>query len=387
MKVTVVTSSRADWASTGMVVKALGADPAFEVSLYAGAASGEALNALMDAVKQDGAAVKQFITRSMDLTADDPVNVSHAAAQALGMAGEVYHALSPDLVVLPGDRFEIVPCAISAALAAIPIAHLAGGDVTLGSQDNQYRDAISGLAKLHFTTNGTAQGRLLNRFGKNARNVFWTGSPSIDRLKQTVLPSFHEMSVPNMPDWCPQSYVIVNWQPETAADWPNEGLSAIIEALMALNVERVLFIGANPDVGYINADKIVRTQSAGYPGWVVKQSLPPRTYLALLKHARCLVGNSSSGIYEAPYLGTPVINVGDRQKGRAELVDEYIINVRGDPKEIKPALDCVINVGLRKTTPPVVFGEGDACTKIVRAIKETFGLSTEGDKVYAGAIV
>ncbi len=349
-----------------MVAAALYREPLFAVSILAIAANGNALDALAKAMREDRIVPRRAM--SLDLTSDDALNVGIAAGTATQRAAEALHALGPDLVILPGDRWEMASIATGAALAGIPIAHLGGGDRTLGSLDDKWRNVITQLATIHFATNEDALKRLRgNRLGNAGRllsaNV---GSPSIDRLRTTEFWSREQLAT-LFGHVCDDPFVLVNWQPETASPNPNSGLDAILKAMGTARVPRAVFVGQNPDVGSMHAAEEIGIELCG-PGrnWKVYDSLSPKVYLSLLKHCSCLLGNSSSGIYEAPYLGTAVINVGDRQTGR--LRGGGIVQCRSDHARIEDALRTVQS----SPTPGIgwdIYGDGHACEKIVDILK------------------
>ncbi len=360
MKITVVTSSRADWNSTGMVVRALLADPAFDVSLMAITASGAALEALTKAVVEDGLNWERGVVHSLDLTLDDGVNLAAAAGDACRFAGEALYRLRPDWVFLPGDRWEIASVAFATSLSSIPIAHLAGGDVTEGSMDDKFRDAITAVASLHFTTNARAHDRLKQNWVRGS--VHLVGSPSVDRIMQMKLLSEialrKEIGVAGSdPD---RPLIVVNWQPETMSDDPNKGLCTIIDALPG--DATVIFTSVNDDVGAEEARSIIDFRRFSM------RMFPPTVYLSLLSHCDVLIGNSSSGIFEAPYLGTMVVNVGNRQRGRA--VWGGVEHVQADVSDIRWAINKALERRLMPPLPAYYYGDGHACEKIVKVLKE-----------------
>lgn len=379
MKITVVTSSRADWASTGMVVKALRAEPTFDVSVLAIAASGPALKALGWAMQEDGIR-DDFVIHSCDLTKDDGVNLAAAYGDAARFAGEALWRLNPDWVVLPGDRWEMLSCASAAVLAGIPIAHLAGGDETQGSMDDKFRNAITAMATLHFATNYRAFYRLLSGLGVNGLNVHPVGSPAIDRIKATKLLKWNE-TVQGLPDKRPR--IVVNWQPETMSPHPNAGLHAILDALP--KDATVVFCTVNDDASSEEARQIIASKTGQIP-----RSFTPRVYLSLLANCDLLIGNSSSGIYEAPSFGVPVINVGDRQTGRSQWTSNRnwssIKNCPADVVEIRAWVDRMLAVGKFEGADEVVYGDGHACEKIVEVFRQIATGGEHGQSAAAAAV-
>ena len=213
----------------------------------------------------------------------------------------VFYRESPDLVLVLGDRREIMMTVLSAHLQRIPIAHIAGGDVTEGSYDDAMRDAISRMASIHFVTSTSAMARLTHM---GYHNIHLVGNPAIDYIK-------------NMP-WkkerpYPKPYVVVSYQPETLTG--EDHLDEIIASLPAGKL--AVFIMPNPDRG----SEEIREQITAYCSnhtlhAVSHEALPHAEFLNLIYHCDEFIGNSSSMLYEAPELGVKIRMVGKRQRGR-----------------------------------------------------------------------
>jgi len=345
-KLTLVTTSRADWNAVGMLARAakLGTGwPDVQLSIVAITASPDAHQALMMAIAEDN--LRADIAKCCDLRRDEPPNLGCAAGKALSLAAEAVHVISPDWALVAGDRWEMLSAATAVRLAGVSLAHLGGGDETLGSYDDRLRMAITSLADAHFVTNRQAHQRL--RFDLKLNRVFHTGSPAIDRLHQhqdrTVLPE--------------RPFILVNWQPETTADDPNLGLATILAALKHFPSHQVLSVGPNDDIGSDEARKMLL---------LTAQSLRPSHYLTLLKHCAVMVGNSSSGIIEAPYFGTPVVCVGQRQLGRMRWQNVIEVPV-GSVDILVSAIKS--QIGRRYEVGQSPYGNGDACDQIKEAFE------------------
>jgi UDP-hydrolysing UDP-N-acetyl-D-glucosamine 2-epimerase len=219
--------------------------------------------------------------------------------EALRVSMQAFADDRPDYVLLLGDRFEILATAFAAHLHRIPIAHIAGGDVTEGSYDDAMRDCISRLATLHFSTSMPSHQRLLAMGYANAHLV---GNPGLDYILHG--------------DWKKPRpyagrYVVVSYQPETQ-DGTNE-----IEALLAsLPDWRPIFLLPNPDRGSDAIEQRVLDYCAAHPGANAYRELPHDDFLNLLVHCDEFIGNSSAIFYEAPALGVKTRLIGKRQNGR-----------------------------------------------------------------------
>lgn len=198
-----------------------------------------------------------------------------------------------DVVLLLGDRYEILAAALAATVAKVPIAHIHGGEASFGSFDNQIRDAITKLAHIHFVAAHEFKLRLVEGLGEGADRVHVVGAPGLDNLV-------------NLPPRKPEKYFVCTYHPATLSD--DTGLPALLEALKQFPGYNAIWTGANNDPG---SDRI-RSALSGHD----VRSLGPREYVALCRNAAAVVGNSSSGIIEAPTLEVPTVNVGPRQDGR-----------------------------------------------------------------------
>ena len=208
--------------------------------------------------------------------------------------------LSPyGLIVVFGDRHEILRSVIAAHLQRIPIAHIAGGDVTEGSYDDAMRDCISRMASIHFVTSTSAMARLTHM---GCRNIHLVGNPSVDVIKKM---EWRERPYP-------ERYIVINYQPETLADDP---VKALRDALPDIPMDKKrVYVRPNPDRGSDAVNKLI--DDMALPEDVIIESVPHQDYLTLLKYCDELIGNSSSLLYEAPELGIQTRMIGNRQKGR-----------------------------------------------------------------------
>lgn len=206
-------------------------------------------------------------------------------AEAFDIAARAFEAERPDMILVLGDRFEILAVTIAAHLLRIPIAHIGGGDVTKGSYDDAMRDCISRMAALNFCTSDMAAARLIDM---DYGNVYMVGNPGVDYIRHADWKRERPIEVP---------YVVVSYQPETIDDTVD--LEAV---LAAIDGRRAVWITPNPDRG---SERI----PAG-------RTYPHAEFLNLLAHCEEFIGNSSAMLYEAPELGVKCRMIGKRQQGR-----------------------------------------------------------------------
>ncbi len=219
---------------------------------------------------------------------------------AFATVAECLEAERPDLMLILGDRFEILAAATAAHLLRVPIAHIGGGDVTEGSYDDAMRDSISRMASIHFVTSTSAMARLSHM---GYRNVHLVGNPGIDCIRNAAWKRERPIAEP---------YVVVNYQAETI-----DGTVDIHKLNEAVGNNRAVYIMPNPDAGNDRIREYIagmcRTSGCGFS---YHEYLPHDEYLNLIAHCDELIGNSSSMLYEAPELGVKTRMIGKRQKGR-----------------------------------------------------------------------
>ena len=267
--------------------------------------------------------------------------------------------IKPDLVMIHGDRMEPLACAIVCCLNNIKIAHFEGGELS-GTIDEIFRHAISKLCNIHFVTNSIAKKRLL-QLGELKDSVFITGSPDVDLILSKKLPSLSD--VKKRYDINFSSFALAIFHPVTT-DINNLRLYIInfISALK-LSKDNIILIYPNNDLGsdiIINKYKKIKNKNI-----LVFPSLRFEYYLTLLKNCKYIIGNSSSGIMEAPYYGTRTINIGNRQKNRANI--SSIINCGYKCSEI---IKCIKKyVPHKKIKKTFFFGNGNSQKKILNILK------------------
>jgi len=356
MNALVITTSRADWNALGMVAKAMAERNVAIVvwSTLAGTSHESDLT-----IARDG--FHAITATGMEAPAGLNDLFEHDAKGAFFWLPRAVDAMQPDLAILLGDRRETLLAAICVAAKGIPIAHLAGGDVSGGSSDEGWRHAITKIAHLHFPTHREAADRII-RMGEDPHRVHMLGSPSVDRILSTaVLSKEAALAAVGLTDQA--GFILANWQPETPTD--GDGLPALLEALDRINMP-VVFAGANADPGGEEANDLIRIWCASRPNRIWRKNIEPTVYLSLMKHAVCLVGNSSSGFYEAPTFGTPVVNIGHRQDGR--LLPKCVLSV---PDPDADTIDKFI-FGCERATgrrfPQCLYGDGHAAERIADKI-------------------
>lgn len=343
MKVFCLTGSRADYASVSAVHRWLAADPRFTSTLWG-------LWRAPDA------------GQVTDIGARETASIPDRMASAMTFAASMM-TRKPDIVLLDGDRWEIAAAALAINQARVPIAHLSGGDVTMGSQDDQYRDAITKLSHLHFVANVQALDRVINHLGERGDRVHLVGSPAVDIImangKQQADPW---ETIFGRASTC---RILVNFQAATLADDPAYDREQFFTGLrtFARKYPDALFVCAFPGVepGSREIADDIKDFALRYAKRVMWGVYSLRTYLDLMHDATMLVGNSSSAYYEAPCFGTPCVDFKFRQRGR--IPHARMVHA-GDATSLAVAMENILNLTIDRHPILNPYGDGHAREKI-----------------------
>lgn len=372
-----VTGSRADFGIQKPVLDAILAEPDFVLDLYV---TGMHLSSRFGNTVEEVEAAGFEIAGRIDCETTGGSHEEVALSTSAGMAGftKAWSLKRPDLVLLLGDRFETFAAASAAYLLNIPIAHIAGGDVTSGSLDDGLRHAISKFSSLHFTTNEEASARLV-RMGEDPATVHTTGTPALDSIRSLELLSRDEVER-RVGAPLGKHLLVVTFHPATADKGsPIEQFGELLAALEALPADHVSLVTyANADSGGAALNQALVEAAARSPRIIARESLGQLLYLSALRHASMVVGNSSSGLYEAPSFGIPTINIGTRQDGR--LKASSVIDCVPERDAILSAIGRGLGMDCRETVSP--YGDGDATDRILRILRGVASFRQIGSKVF-----
>jgi len=310
---------------------------------------------------------------------------SSGIARSLGLAvsgiAEALEKLMPDIVVLLGDRYEILGAAQAAMLARIPIAHIHGGEITEGAMDDAIRHALTKLAHLHFVAAEDYRTRVV-QLGAIPERVITAGSPGLDYIDRMNLMDRADLETElDLPSG--QAFFMVTFHPETLDEsTPGDVVKAMLAAFDQFPNDRIILTGVNADPGHGVIAHLLNEYAADHKDRVsLHHSLGQRRYLSAMKYSSAVIGNSSSGIIEAPAFEVPTVNIGGRQKGR--LRAPSIIDCRGQVEEISAAIrraqDPEFRRRLKHMKTP--YGSGGASRIIKRHLK-TADLATLARKSF-----
>ncbi len=363
-RICVVTGSRADWGLLKPVLDGIRNADNLQLQLaVTGSHLSFAHGHTIDIIEAEGYCVDARVDLALATTS--AVDVTHALARGVSGFADALHDLQPDLLLVLGDRYEILAAVQAALIARIPVAHIAGGDITEGAIDDTIRHAITKLSHLHFVTNADALRRVL-QMGENSANVHLTGSPGIDQLLATERLSRDALSAA-LGFSLRNRNLAITFHPATLdSTEPLTQLDTLLVALDPLGTETgLIFTGSNADTG---ADAI-NTRLAEFVATrehaCLHSSLGQQRYYSLVALADAVVGNSSSGLYEAPSLGTPTVNIGSRQHGR--LRASSVIDCPAQTDAIVEAIHAAYALNMSGVKNP--YGDGHASEQILAVLR------------------
>jgi UDP-N-acetylglucosamine 2-epimerase (non-hydrolysing)/GDP/UDP-N,N'-diacetylbacillosamine 2-epimerase (hydrolysing) len=363
-RIAVITTSRADYSHLYWVLKELSRQPEVELAIITmGPHLSSEFGSTWKDVADDGFTAVENI--ECLLSSDTDVGMAKTIGVAtLGLA-DCLGKLRPDLLLLIADRYEMLAPASVALALRIPVAHIEGGDVSLGAIDEAVRNALTKLSHIHLTTTETARQRVI-AMGEEPWRVHVVGSPSLDHLTKQPLLTKEEIER-RLNLSLDHDTIAVIYHPVTIA---RDTLLEVNELLAALDriSHPLLFINPNADAGSRElTDRIhdfIKTRSNAR----FITSIEHLTYLSLLHHVSALVGNSSSGIMEAASFKLPVVNVGMRQAGRERA--RNVLDVPAERTQIENAITVARSDAFRQSLNDLVnpYGDGHAAEKIVRVL-------------------
>ena len=297
-------------------------------------------------IEHDGFKIDYKIPIIDENAKDDAVATVKSMAKALSGFADAYNELKPDLVVVLGDRYEILAAAEAAMIERIPIAHIHGGEVTEGAYDDAIRHSITKMSHLHFTSTEEYRKRVL-QLGEQPDRVFYVGAPGVENIKKFPLMGKEEVeeSVNFKLD---ENTILVTYHPVTLGEHTAEkDIKEFIAALEERKDLRVFFTMPNSDTGSQAIVDAINEFVANNPNRsIAYKSLGIKRYLSVMKYAGAVVGNSSSGLLEVPSFGIPTLNIGDRQKGR--MAADSVYNCETDKNSILEGLDVLMSPAFKK---------------------------------------
>ncbi|MBQ7917427.1 MAG: UDP-N-acetylglucosamine 2-epimerase (hydrolyzing) [Clostridia bacterium] len=365
-KVCVVTTTRAESGLLNNLIQKLSRDPFFNLVLIV---SGTHL------VKEFGNTsleIKKF-NYNCEIIELPILKIGDKSYQTLSKTidvfGNHFHKNKYDCVILLGDRFEIMGVAEACLLENIPICHLCGGDITFGAIDDCCRHAITKMSNIHFTGNDDMRKRVI-QLGENPETVFNVGEPGVENVLKTQPMTLRELKNSlQFEELEEKNFYIVTYHPETISKVPPiKQIEIVMDVILKHNEYKYIITKANADAGGIEINNYIKKIVEGKGNIYFIDSLGFKRFLSAMKYSRGVIGNSSSGILEAPYFNIPTINIGNRQEGRMQ--DKSIINAELTRASIEDALLKANSKKFQNLNCQMLYGDGNTSEKICQILKD-----------------
>jgi GDP/UDP-N,N'-diacetylbacillosamine 2-epimerase (hydrolysing) len=367
-KICVVTGTRADYGLLFWLMKEIQKDDNLELQLIVtGMHLSPEFGLTYQTIEKDFNIDKKI---EILLSSDTAIGISKSMGLAQISFAETFEELKPDLLVVLGDRYEIFTATSSAMIAKIPIAHLHGGETTEGAFDESIRHSITKMSHLHFTATDEYRNRVI-QLGENPNRVFNVGGLGIDNIKKLKLLSKKEFEK-SINFKLNKKNIIVTFHPVTLEnETASEQFQNLLDTIDTLKDTHIIFTKANSDTN----GRIINKMIDNYVGINKKKSigftsLGQLRYLSALKYVDAMVGNSSSGLIEAPSFKIGTINIGDRQKGR--IMAKSVINVGSNEKSIRKGFKELYSEKFKSLVANIdnPYGTGGASKTIKNTIKD-----------------
>tara|TARA_Y100000589_G_scaffold322857_1_gene356504 strand:+ start:1169 stop:2305 length:1137 start_codon:yes stop_codon:yes gene_type:complete len=370
IKVCILTTTRAEYGLLAPLIDELNADMFWEISLIvAGTHMSESYGYTYREINNNGHNIAKMIDLNID--GDTPNDCTRYIAEEMMEINKLLDNLSPNLAIILGDRYELMGFVLPTFLRRIPIAHINGGETTKGALDDDIRNAITKLSKYHFTANEKYKEKVIS-LGEPEQNVFNVGGLGVDVINSMILLNKVEIES-KIKVKLDKPILLVTFHPETNSDLePQSQIEELLVALEHYTDHIIIFTGANADPGGSIINRMVRNFADNTKNRYIFSSLGSKLYLSLMKLSSAVIGNSSSGLAEAPTLKVPTVNVGKRQEGRlrADSVIDCEINSLSIVKAIEKSLSSEFVDITRSSLNP--YGTGKTAKKIVDILKRIY---------------
>ncbi|MGI9526131.1 MAG: UDP-N-acetylglucosamine 2-epimerase [Weeksellaceae bacterium] len=367
-KVCIVTGTRAEFGLLRPLIEKIEKDKDFQLQLVAtGMHLSPEFGNTINEIEEKGYKVDKKV--ECLVSSDSAVGVSKSMALALSGFADVYEDLQPNLLIVLGDRTEILAAVLAAAVANIPIAHIHGGETTEGAYDEAIRHSITKFSHLHFTSTETYRKRVI-QLGENPDTVFNVGAIGLDSIKNLKLLNKSEFEE-SINASLKKKNILLTYHPVTLEKGsPAFIFNNILKAVDNLENTLIIFTHANSDKNGRVINNMIHEYVQKNPGKAIEfKSLGQLRYLSALQYVDMVIGNSSSGIVEVPYFKIPTINIGDRQKGRVN--NESVIHTTNEYNGITKAINLAFDINFRNKilSQQSLYGEGTASQQIIDVIK------------------
>lgn len=361
-KICVVTGTRAEYGLLSNLMRLIQQDKDFELQIIVtGMHLSPEFGLTFKQIEADGFQINEKV--EVLLSSDTSTAVVKSVGLATISFADTYNRLNPNLLIILGDRFEMLAAAQSALIMQIPIAHIHGGECTFGAYDDAIRHSITKMAAWHFTSTEGHRKRVI-QLGEHPDCVYNVGAIGIDHTLQLTLLDKKQLYKQLMITAEDKPFFLITYHPETNGNY--NGIEILLEALDQFK-ERyyLIFTKSNADNGGREINEAIQNYVEENPQYAkLFDSLGQVRYLSAVKEATAVIGNSSSGLIEVPYLHTPTVNIGNRQKGREKPIS--VIDCSLNFTDINSAINQAIE-GFKYYEK--IFGDGQTAQKIYEQLK------------------
>nr|WP_309098444.1 UDP-N-acetylglucosamine 2-epimerase [Fredinandcohnia onubensis] len=367
-RISILTATRAEYGLLKPIIEKLNIVPEFDIRIVVtGAHLSPEFGLTYKEIEQDGLEIDKKV--EMLLSADTPGAISKSMGLAMISFADYFEELKPDLLMVLGDRYETLAVCTVAMNLRIPIAHLYGGETTEGAVDESIRHAITKLSYLHFTSTEEYRKRVI-QLGEQPDRVLCVGAVGIENILNQDLMSKSELGE-SIDFNLNRPYAIVTFHPVTLEDNSSAvQFQSLLEVCKKYQDINFIFTKANADANGRIINKMIDDYVSENDNAIAFTSLGMKRYLSGLKHCAMVIGNSSSGLVEAPSFGIPTINIGDRQKGRLQA--DSVINCEPSFQDIARAMVLALSDEFKNKAKNTInpYGDGNTSEKIVAAVMD-----------------
>ena len=365
-KIAIVTSTRAEYGLLYPIIKKMKADANFTTELVVtGTHLQKEFGDTYNLIERDGLKIDAKIRTN--LSGKNENSIAKGASITLTKFTEYFSQTRPDAVMILGDRYEILTVAMAAVISNIPVIHIHGGEISEGAKDDLFRHAITKLSSLHFTSCDTHRKRVI-QMGEQPARVKVSGAPGIDNVKNLKLKTRQELEK-EFDSTFGKSIFLVTFHPATMEKTdPSTQMNELLKSLNQFKDASIFISGSNADEGGDRIQKLIDGFVIQNKRVIYRNSFGQLNYLSLMKIADVVIGNSSSGIIEAPSLKTPTVDIGSRQKGRTAA--KSVIHCKTNQREITSAITKALKI--KKTSLfKNPYDQGNSAEKIVNELRKT----------------
>lgn len=364
-KICVATGTRAEYGLLYNLMRKIKNDMEFELQLLVtGMHLSPEFGETYKQIENDGFTIDEKV--EILLSADTATGVVKSLGLATICIADSFTRLSPNLIIILGDRYEMLAVAQTAMIMQIPIAHIHGGECSFGAYDDTIRHSITKMSSWHFTSTCSHRKRVI-QLGECPERVFNVGAIGIENITGLDLLTKNELFDQLQLDQQAPLFLIT-YHPETNGE--AEGIFNLLEALEDYPTENLVFTKSNADNGGRTINTAIQQFVLKHSNAKLFDSLGQLKYLSAVKHAEIVIGNSSSGLIEAPYLSTPTVNCGTRQKGREQ--PNSVFNTSLDTKDIRVNIERARQFNGEYE---YIFGEGHTSDEIIYILRNISSFS------------